>query len=195
MLQNAWRGSEHSPDCVKLAIGAFAGLRSAEIERLEWSDIDLQGRHITIGANRAKTGSRRVVPIHDSLAEWLAPYAKRSGKVWGDSHDAFYDAQQETAANTADETINLKPVKWKTNALRHSYASYRFAQLMDAGRVAGELGNTAAVVHKHFREATTGIGSQKTSCTKKKCVANCHLLPIVRKLLGIPRILLPCLRN
>jgi hypothetical protein len=38
-----------------------------------------------------------------------------------------------------------KPIKWKANGLRHSYASYRFAQTADAGRVAGELGNSAAV--------------------------------------------------
>ena len=46
----------------------------------------------------------------------------------------------------------MKPVKWQRNGLRHSYASYRFAQIGDAGRVAGELGNSAAVVHKHYRE-------------------------------------------
>jgi hypothetical protein len=69
-----------------LAIGAFAGLRSAEIERLEWSDIDLTGRHITVGASKAKTASRRVVPIADNLAGWLAPYSGRSGKVWAGAH-------------------------------------------------------------------------------------------------------------
>jgi integrase len=37
-----------------LALGAFAGLRSAEIERLEWSDIDLAGRNIVIGASRPR---------------------------------------------------------------------------------------------------------------------------------------------
>jgi hypothetical protein len=41
-----------------LAIGAFAGLRSAEIERLAWSDIDLVGRHITIGAITLPLGLR-----------------------------------------------------------------------------------------------------------------------------------------
>jgi hypothetical protein len=43
-----------------LALGAFAGLRSAEIERLQWSDIDLPARHIVVGASRAKTASRRI---------------------------------------------------------------------------------------------------------------------------------------
>lgn len=133
-----------------LAIGAFAGLRSAEIERLEWSDIDLTGRHITVGASKSKTASRRVVPIADNLAAWLTPYAKKQGKVWGGTHDAFYEAQQATAAAT--QSAQKPAVGWKTNALRHSYASYRFALTTDAGRVAGELGNSAAVVHKHYRE-------------------------------------------
>ena len=57
-----------------IAIGAFAGLRSAEIERLEWSDIDLLAGHIIVGADKAKTASRRIVPIADNLAAWLAPY-------------------------------------------------------------------------------------------------------------------------
>ena len=90
-----------SPDFVScLALGAFAGLRSAEIERLEWSDIDLAGRHITVGADKAKTASRRVVPISDNLAAWLAPYAGRHGNVWPGGHDEFYEAQQQTAAAT-----------------------------------------------------------------------------------------------
>ena len=56
-----------------LAIGAFAGLRSAEIERLQWSDLDLAAGHIVVGADRAKTATRRVVPLAANLAALLAP--------------------------------------------------------------------------------------------------------------------------
>ena len=61
-------------------------------------------------------------------------------------------AATEVAANQEQGVKQQAAAKWKKNALRHSYASYRFAQLLDAGRVAGELGNSAAVVHKHYRE-------------------------------------------
>ena len=142
--------AEEFPDFVPcIALGAFAGLRSAEIERLAWSDIRLTEGFIVIGASKAKTAGRRIVPIHENLATWLAPYASRQGNVWPGTHDEFYETQQETAAATAAKG---KPVEWKANALRHSYASYRFAQIGDAGRVAGELGNSAAVVHRHYRE-------------------------------------------
>ncbi len=144
-----------------IALGAFGGLRSAEIERLEWSDIHLGDRSIIIGADKAKTASRRVVPISDNLAAWLAPYVGREGKVWNDNSPQFYKGQKNVAAATevkADEENGIKPmkpVKWKQNALRHSYVSFRLAQLGgDAGRVAGECGNSASVIHRHYKELT-----------------------------------------
>jgi integrase len=154
-----------SPDFLpSLAIGAFAGLRSAEVERIEWPDVDLVARHIVVGASRAKTASRRIVPMQDNLAAWLAPYAKRTGKVWPGLHDEFYDQQQATAKAAG--------VEWKANALRHSYASYRFAQTGDAGRVAGELGNSPAVVHRHYKELVRSSDAVKWFAVAPEAPAN-----------------------
>lgn len=66
----------------------------------------------------------------------------------------------------------MPPVKWKSNALRHSFASYRFAQTGDAGRVAGELGNSAAVVHKHYRELVKPADAEKWFNVKPEAPAN-----------------------
>jgi integrase len=161
-----------------LAIGAFAGLRSAEIERLEWSDIDLEGGHITIGAKKAKTASRRIVPVAENLVAWLSPYAGRNGTIWPGTHDDFYECQQATAAATevkADvkKSIPALPtVRWKANGLRHSYASYRFALTNDAGRVAGELGNSPAVVHRHYRELVKPEEAWKWFAVKPEQASN-----------------------
>lgn len=157
-----------------LVLGAFAGLRSAEIERLEWSDVQLASRCIIVGAAKAKTASRRVVPVCDALAAWLAPYAERQGPVWSGGHDDFYKTQQATAAATAGE--NKPAVAWKANALRHSYASYRFAEIGDAGRVAGELGNSAAVVHRHYRELVKPADAKRWFSVTPEVSAN--LLPL-----------------
>jgi integrase len=59
-----------------LALGAFAGLRAAEMARLDWSAIDLDRRIITIRADQAKTASRRLVPITENLAAGLATEAQ-----------------------------------------------------------------------------------------------------------------------
>ncbi|MBC8096841.1 MAG: site-specific integrase, partial [Akkermansiaceae bacterium] len=66
-----------------LAIAAFCGLRSAEIARLDWSEVHLTGAEhfIEVKAAKAKTASRRTVPISENCARWLAPFAKESGLV------------------------------------------------------------------------------------------------------------------
>ena len=130
-----------------LAVGMFAGLRSAEIERLEWRDIDFKQGHIVVSASNAKTASRRIVPIAANLAEWLQPYADSKGKLWAQSSILYYKRQEATAKAAG--------VKWKGNGCRHSFAGYSFALCNDAGRVAGYCGNSAAVIHRHYRQLAT----------------------------------------
>jgi integrase len=126
----------------------FAGLRSAEIERLEWKDVDLKQRHIVVSADNAKTASRRIVPIAANLAEWLAkPSKDGTGKLWKQSSILYYKRQEATAKAAG--------VTWKGNGCRHSFASYSFALCNDAGRVAGYCGNSASVIHKHYRQLAT----------------------------------------
>jgi integrase len=127
-----------------LAIGAFAGLRSAEIERLEWKDVDVAGGFIHIAAAKAKTRSRRLVPISSNLAQWFAGFAKKSGNVWTGNERDLLDARAET--------VKASGVAWKDNSLRHSFISYRLAEIQDAAQVALEAGNSPNMVFKHYRE-------------------------------------------
>src|ERR1700682_542428 len=64
-----------------LALGAFAGLRTAELQRWDWSEIDLNRGFITVAASKAKTRQRRLVPISQNLNLWLKPLRKASGPV------------------------------------------------------------------------------------------------------------------
>ncbi len=57
-----------------LVLGAFAGIRHAEIQRLEWKDLRFDDASIEIGAAKAKTASRRMVPMTPNLREWLINY-------------------------------------------------------------------------------------------------------------------------
>ena len=152
-----------------LALGLFAGIRSAELERLNWQDIDLKARHIVVGKSAAKTASRRIVPVADNLALWLAPYAARQGNVWPHGRICFHKRQQATAKAAG--------VPWKRNAMRHSFASYSIALCNDAGRVAGELGNSAAVVHKHYRELVKPADAERWFAVKPATTANIVTMP------------------
>ena len=151
--------SEQFLPCV--LIGAFAGLRSSEITRLKWEDINLGRKFITASAKKVGTPSRRFVPIQPNLAAWLADYSKEKGKVWRGTDDQFSDAQQETTAATrviADEQKGIaaqEPVKWKHNGLRHSFISYHLAVLQDDAKVALEAGNSKETIHAHYKELVT----------------------------------------
>ena len=53
------------------SIGLFAGLRTAEIERLSWGDVDLDRGFIHVAASKSKTAQRRFVTISENLRSWL----------------------------------------------------------------------------------------------------------------------------
>ena len=127
-----------------VAIGAFAGVRAAEIERLDWRDIDLAGGFIHVASEKAKTRSRRLVPILPNLAQWLAPYAGRGGKVWKLGTGDMQEARTAVAKAAG--------VAWKPNGLRHSFISYRTADIQNVAQVALEAGNTPNVVFRNYRE-------------------------------------------
>ena len=64
-----------------IVIGAFSGIRAAEIERLDWRDILWDRGYIEIKAAKAKTKARRLVPLLPNLRAWLEPMRKAEGPV------------------------------------------------------------------------------------------------------------------
>ncbi len=126
------------------AIGAFAGIRTAELNRLEWSAVDLDRGIIELRAAQAKTASRRIIPITDNLRAWLEPLPRR-GKVV--AHPGLH---KETTA-----LARALKIRWPRNVLRHSFISYRIAIVKSADQVALEAGNSPAIIFKHYRELTT----------------------------------------
>jgi Site-specific recombinase XerD len=124
----------HAPEVVPmLAIGAFAGIREAEIKRLNWSEVDHRRGHIEIKSSKAKSARRRIVEMQPNLRDWLKPYAEMTGVVVPVNSRKKLDAIRKAAGLT----------RWPKNGLRHSFASYRLAAIHDAPRVAAELGHTS----------------------------------------------------
>lgn len=128
-----------------LVLGAFAGLRTAEIERQRWEDINLERGFIRVTAAKGNTAQKRLAPVTDNLKQWLAPLRQDEGLVC-------------EIARTPDAINRLAKragVGWKHNALRHSFISYRVAEAQDVPRVALEAGNSPKMIFKHYRELVT----------------------------------------
>jgi integrase len=125
------------------AIGAFAGLRRAEIERLTWSEVDFDAGVIEVKASKAKTASRRLVTIQPNLREWLARFRTRTGSVCPVNLQRKINEDRERAELRAE---------WPQNALRHSFGSYHLAQFNDAAKLALEMGNSPATIFRHYRQ-------------------------------------------
>jgi len=151
-----------------VALGAFAGLRTAEICRLEWSAVRMLEQtaefpHGFIEIKRAtakqhRTAARRIIPIQTNLAHWLEPYVFRSGPV------SPYPGQPSLARAITREIGKLNAQRKKqrqplisrpANGARHSYGSYRLPVLKSAAQLALEMGNSEKEVFDAYREVVT----------------------------------------
>jgi integrase len=164
-----------------VALSGFAGLRTSELvsmyayeKTLEWKDIIWDKRLIHIRPDVAKTtkrksGDRRYVPMEDALIHWLEPHRKNSGQVVPYAESWFRKLLRGTKKEPGKDdppscyglfrTAGVKPVD---NGLRHSYASYQLAKngKEGFGRLAVNMGNSEAVIKKHYVEVLTPEDSQ-----------------------------------
>lgn len=138
-----------------VAVGGLAGLRSEEIYGLRWED--LRADHIQVRSPTSKNRVRRLVPIQPALTEWIkASKAQPSGMV----------------APSLDFSTLQKRLKrhhkfqWVHNGLRHSFGTYRCSVLKNIQEVSYEMGNSPAMVKKHYLEMQPEkVGQQWFHCT------------------------------
>lgn len=144
-----------------LAVAAFAGVRSAEILRLDWSEVNLARKLVTVRPEKAKTVSRRTVPLCDAAIAWLKPHAQEVGRVACYTEENKFVAAVVSDVNAARRKAgNAKPFRWKRNGLRHSFCSYRLALVKNAHEVSLEAGNSPNMIFKHYRELVSAEDGQ-----------------------------------
>jgi integrase len=126
-----------------LAIGAFAGLRPEEINKLQWEDLDFQERTIRVNASAAKTRKKRFAELSDNLRAWLESYAGRTGPVAPSNLQKLRRATMKAA--------NIE--KWPPDVLRHSFASAHYAFHRDPARTAVIMGHgDQNMLLTHYRD-------------------------------------------
>ena len=133
------------------AIAMFSGIRTCEICRMDWSQVrphpDPDESHIEVkAAGSKKQLGRRIVPILPALAAFLEKTGvPKSGRIVPNFN-----------MQTRQELLALRTgLEWKYNGCRHSFGSYRMADIKNVYQVAEEMGNSPAMVKKHYFQAVT----------------------------------------
>jgi integrase len=137
-----------------IAIGGLAGLRTAELLRLDWADVWRVAGHIEVTAGKAKTRQRRLVEICPALAAWLEPFRKvTTGKLWAGHEITF---QQHFV-----ELCDGAKVTRKTNGLRHAFCTYHFAAHANENLTAQQAGNSPQMIHSNYKGLATKADAEK----------------------------------
>jgi integrase len=127
-----------------VALGAYAGIRTTELHRLDWRDINLKEKVIEVDKHKAKVGSRRVIPISAQLAAWLKPHARKSGWI------CPHFGRESSLLRAFGKARNSIPVRKVHNGFRHSYASYRMAEIGDKAKVAWEMNTSPQKLESNY---------------------------------------------
>jgi integrase len=132
----------------------FAGIRDAEASRLDWSMIDMDKGVIRIPATASKTGDARNVTILPTLADWLRPYAQKSGPLAATDAKRRYYYKKAMRHLTKPEKKGGKkrPFTFPSNAARHSFGTYHLFHFRNAGETALQLGHKSnpAMLWEHY---------------------------------------------
>lgn len=158
-----------------VALKLFTGIRSFEVGRLHWRDVDLEQRIVRIGSEVAKKTrgrkSRRVIDWWpDCLTDWLmlcqrkpealvVPETQRFRRSKGGFDINSLAAQRRFVDWTSDL---LKPeiakvgVQILKNDLRHTYATYGVAYHQSADLISLQMGHhDSRMLFAHYRNWTS----------------------------------------
>ncbi len=105
------------------ALRMFAGLRTAEAQKMRWEWIDFKNRRITVPAEICKTRDAWVILpefLPETVFRWLEPFREKKGAI-----KAPCNRQMAKVA---------KSCAWKPNVLRHTFATMHVAFYQDEGK-------------------------------------------------------------
>jgi integrase len=118
-----------------LTLGFFAGIRPhGELERLEWRDIDLKDKIITIRPEVSKTKRRRFPELSPNAVAWLNAYASRGGKRTGKVMPLTFHALREKRRANWEASAG-KGASWIQQGMRHTYCSNWLAANGDVNKL------------------------------------------------------------
>jgi len=123
-------------------LGGFAGLRTVEVARMNWEDIDCKTKQIHVRPEVSKQHDgmlQRIVDMTEPLVKRIKFFEKKKGRIVTGSMEALYERRRKVA-------LALGWEGWPDNALRHSFATYHLGRCGNAGLTAYQMGHTSTAM-------------------------------------------------
>jgi integrase len=129
----------------------FAGIRPKEIERLAWSNVNIEEKFVEVPDEKSKTGVRRIVDMEPMLLRWLDYYVRSGGRIDGSVVPAKNLRKRLRAIR---ERAGFE--RWPQDAPRRTFASCWLAAYSDVNRLNNLMGHTSpAMLWRHYHRAVT----------------------------------------
>lgn len=156
----------HKPSMLAyLSLSLFAGVRPEELEVVDWKCIKESGDAtvLVIGAEASKVHTRRVLKLHPTAIRWM---------------EIAKDADSDLPVSASTRKRYIRQLKtalwmneWTQDILRHTAANHMLALKHDAAAVALDLGNSPAILLRHYRALVSDQETKRfwSLCPSKHC--------------------------
>jgi integrase/recombinase XerC len=131
-----------------LLLGAYAGLRRAEIAGLHCEDIDLRSARPTMRI-KGKGGHERNIPVHERLVSLLTQAQKRGGWVFPSRCKPGYHVHP---SHIGAILSNALPEGFSAHALRHRFGTQVYKRSHDIRATQELLGHASVATTQRYVE-------------------------------------------
>jgi integrase len=122
-----------------ILLGGFAGLRSIEIQRMNWEDVDVKAGQIWVRPEVSKQHHGmmdRIVDLTEPMVRREKFFTGKKGRIVPGSARAHYEERRRLAAKLGWDGF-------PENSLRHSFATYHLARCKSAPLTAFQMGHSS----------------------------------------------------
>ena len=143
-----------------LTLGFFCGIRpEGELGLLQWSDVDLQNRSVTIRYAVSKTKRKRFIKLSENAIAWLGAYRQRGGQCEG---PIVAYGEHALSKRRHHNRITAGITHWPNSAMRHSYCSYWLAMHKDINELVLQSGHSSVdTMWRHYHRGTPEAEAKK----------------------------------
>jgi integrase len=124
-----------------LLLGGFAGLRTEEVCRMRWENIDYKTKQIHVPPDAIKQAvggfDQRIVDFTEPLTRRAKFFRGKTGNIIPVAKETLHAHRRRMSAPV------LGPDGWPDNCLRHSFATYHLARCKSAPLTAFQMGHTS----------------------------------------------------